>query len=83
MAAGSSSPLHSWTDPLGSTCHWNYLPDYLVGAANENQKVKAPEGSGKRFSSVLGDLVCQDVLTTLELQSSFSFSVTKEVINRH
>ena len=41
VAAGSTSQLPSRPDPLDYTCDWNHLVDYLVGAASENQKVKA------------------------------------------
>jgi len=52
----------------------------MVSAENENQKVKAPERSGKRFSSVLAGRFCQDVMTTLPASA---FSGTKEMINGH
>jgi hypothetical protein len=72
--------LHNWPGPLGFACHRNYLPDYLVNAANENQKIKAPERSGKRFSSVLAGRFCQYVMTTLPASA---FSGKKEMINGH
>ena len=47
MVARSVNRLYYRPGPLDSTCHWNHLPDYLVGATNENQVEQEVGQSGE------------------------------------
>ena len=71
MVAWSCRRLYNWPDPLGPIGDWNYLPDYLVGSANEKKVVSIVIGSREGMKrKVLNLLFAQALILGLSLATA-------------